>query len=52
MSSAAASAGALACALTGPRDAGPARALTTVGAIGEVSTMMLIERHVGDLAGP
>jgi formate-dependent nitrite reductase membrane component NrfD len=52
MSGAAASAGALACALTRPRDAGPARVLATVAAVGEVSSMIAMERHLGSLAEP
>jgi hypothetical protein len=51
-SGAAASAGAAATAITPPRDAGPARRLAIAGAAGELIATQLMERRLGELAGP
>jgi hypothetical protein len=48
-SSAAASAGAVASAVTAPADAAPARRLAVAGAVAEVGMSMLMERRLGPL---
>jgi Polysulphide reductase, NrfD len=50
--SAAASAGAGACLLTPPRDAGPARRLAIGGAVVELAATTAMERRLGELAEP
>jgi len=50
--SAAASAGAAAAIVTGPRDAGPARRLAVLGVVAEGLSMQLMERRLGELAEP
>lgn len=52
MSGAAASAGALACALTDAEEARPARILATLGALGEVASTTLMQWRLGSLAEP
>lgn len=49
---AALSAGAAATALTPPEHAAPARRLTVIGAIAELSSMLLMEQRLGELGEP
>lgn len=51
-SSAAAAAGGLATALTSVAEAGPARRLAVVGALGDLVSIELLHRRLGDLAEP
>jgi hypothetical protein len=49
---AAASAGAACMALTPPSDAGPARRLTVLGAVGELAAVTVMEHRLGELGRP
>jgi hypothetical protein len=52
VSGAAASAGGLACMLTPPATAGPARRLAVAGAVAELVSVRAMERRLGELAEP